>query len=199
MVGDRLQELTYAKMRSEAPKQNGVPYSGVDDGGWAGITDKYWLAALIPDQASRVKIDYRYIDRERRAALPGRFRRPERGEDRGGRRGLDHEPRLRRRQGSASARPLRERAAHPVLLQGGRFRLVRVPDPADLLRARLAEQPAREFRPGDHGLHAVREAAVLPARQQILSLDEQDEAARAEGAGAARAVQGRSRRRCSRR
>ena len=61
VIGDRLQELTYAKMRSEGPKQNGIAYAGQDNGGWAGITDKYWLAALVPDQATPVSVAYRYI------------------------------------------------------------------------------------------------------------------------------------------
>ena len=29
-------------------------------GGWIGITDKYWLTALIPDQTARVKSQFRY-------------------------------------------------------------------------------------------------------------------------------------------
>ena len=32
-------------------------------GGWAGITDKYWLAALIPDQTTPVSAAYRYVPR----------------------------------------------------------------------------------------------------------------------------------------
>ncbi len=61
VIGDRLQELTYAKMRSQGEKAQGVAYSGQDDGGWAGITDKYWLAALVPDQQTPVSVAYRYI------------------------------------------------------------------------------------------------------------------------------------------
>ena len=31
-------------------------------GGWAGITDKYWLASLIPDQDVASKINFRHIE-----------------------------------------------------------------------------------------------------------------------------------------
>ncbi len=42
-------EVNYDKLLSEGPKK----YSSA--GGWLGITEKYWLAALIPDQKSRVE------------------------------------------------------------------------------------------------------------------------------------------------
>ena len=50
----------------------------------------------------------------------------------------------------------------------------------------------RQFRPGHHGLHRRRQAAVLPAGQLLLPLDGQDEAGAAEDQSPARAVQGRS-------
>lgn len=34
-------------------------------GGWVGITDKYWLAALIPDQNRRIDAEFRVTDAER--------------------------------------------------------------------------------------------------------------------------------------
>jgi YidC/Oxa1 family membrane protein insertase len=39
-----------------------APHSEVDyttTGGWAGVTEKYWLAALIPDQKTKVKASFR--------------------------------------------------------------------------------------------------------------------------------------------
>ena len=48
-----------------------------------------------------------------------------------------------------------------------------------------------QFRPGHHGVHRLREGAVLPAGQLLLPLHEQDEAAGAEDDGAAGASQGR--------
>jgi len=44
-VGDALQEWTYAKLDKEGVKS----YAGT--GGFVGITDKYWAAAVIPDQS----------------------------------------------------------------------------------------------------------------------------------------------------
>jgi len=57
-----LQEYTYAKTRSDAKdKPNDAAYDATATGGWAGITDKYWLTALIPDQSVPTTARYRYI------------------------------------------------------------------------------------------------------------------------------------------
>ncbi|BBF94289.1 membrane protein insertase YidC [Blastochloris tepida] len=46
---DGLQEVTYSSIAGESPK------TWKSTGGWLGITDKYWAATLIPDQASPVQ------------------------------------------------------------------------------------------------------------------------------------------------
>jgi len=57
-----LQEYTYAKARSASKdKPNDVAYEATATGGWAGITDKYWLTAMIPDQSVPTTVQYRYI------------------------------------------------------------------------------------------------------------------------------------------
>jgi YidC/Oxa1 family membrane protein insertase len=43
----RLQELSYDDIKEK-------PSTSESHGGWLGITDKYWLAALIPDQSAKV-------------------------------------------------------------------------------------------------------------------------------------------------
>jgi YidC/Oxa1 family membrane protein insertase len=57
----RLQELTYAKTRSGGSKTDGLAYSETSNGGWAGITDKYWLTALIPDQSLNTTASFRSV------------------------------------------------------------------------------------------------------------------------------------------
>ncbi|KAB7647412.1 membrane protein insertase YidC [Polymorphobacter fuscus] len=50
-------EVEYEKLRDDGPKRY------TTTGGWLGITEKYWLAAVIPDQ--KMKVDARF------AAAPG--------------------------------------------------------------------------------------------------------------------------------
>ena len=42
-------------------------------GGWLGITDKYWLASLVPQQDCALKASFRHAGRGR--PLPGRLSR----------------------------------------------------------------------------------------------------------------------------
>jgi YidC/Oxa1 family membrane protein insertase len=52
----------YPKTRDDAKDKPGdVAYSATGTGGWSGITDKYWLTALIPDQSTASTVQYRYI------------------------------------------------------------------------------------------------------------------------------------------
>jgi YidC/Oxa1 family membrane protein insertase len=62
VVDGTLHETTYAKTKSEGEKANGVGYDAGTTGGWGGITDKYWLTALVPDQAVPSKLSFRYLD-----------------------------------------------------------------------------------------------------------------------------------------
>jgi YidC/Oxa1 family membrane protein insertase len=62
VVDGTLQESTYDKTKSEGEKRNGIAYDADATGGWAGITDKYWLTALVPDQAVPSKVNFRHID-----------------------------------------------------------------------------------------------------------------------------------------
>ena len=60
-VDGREHDDTYASAKSTGEKQQGVAYTGSGSGGWAGFTDKYWLIAVVPDQAARSTITYRYV------------------------------------------------------------------------------------------------------------------------------------------
>ncbi|MDE2333345.1 MAG: membrane protein insertase YidC, partial [Rhodospirillales bacterium] len=56
-----LKEMTYAGSKNHAKgHKSGVAQSFTTTGGWAGITDKYWLTALIPDQKTAQEAQYRF-------------------------------------------------------------------------------------------------------------------------------------------
>ena len=61
VLGGRLQEQTYQKAKTESEKAHGASLEMPTTGGWAGITDKYWLTALIPDQAVPVIASFRHL------------------------------------------------------------------------------------------------------------------------------------------
>ena len=52
----KLTEITYEDLREKSQ------ITGTAKGGWVGITDKYWLAALVPNQATEVNT--RYVHRK---------------------------------------------------------------------------------------------------------------------------------------
>jgi YidC/Oxa1 family membrane protein insertase len=56
-----LKEYTYANMRDE--KSGAVKFPST--GGWLGITDKYWLVALVPDQAEKYEANFRHTLRDK--------------------------------------------------------------------------------------------------------------------------------------
>ena len=62
VVDGTLQETTYAKTKSDGDKKGGVAYDATAAGGWAGMTDKYWLTALVPDQAVASTVNFRHIE-----------------------------------------------------------------------------------------------------------------------------------------
>jgi YidC/Oxa1 family membrane protein insertase len=53
-LGDRLRLTKYRKWMKETE-----PEAFSSKGGWAGVTDKYWLAALIPSQTEQVQAQFR--------------------------------------------------------------------------------------------------------------------------------------------
>jgi YidC/Oxa1 family membrane protein insertase len=69
VMGGTLREFTYSAARDEANKgtEGRGPGTVLDHaglGGWAGFTDKYWLTALIPDQAAEVAMAFRRVQIE---------------------------------------------------------------------------------------------------------------------------------------
>lgn len=62
VLNGRLREVSYDDVKSEAARRRGVGLEEETTGGWAGITDKYWLAAIMPgapDQTMRAA--YRHV------------------------------------------------------------------------------------------------------------------------------------------
>ena len=54
VLGETLEEVDYDDLRDVRNKDF------ASQGGWIGITDKYWLAALIPDQSSEINARFLY-------------------------------------------------------------------------------------------------------------------------------------------
>ncbi len=62
VVDGVLKEETYDKAKSDGEKKAGISLDQTTTGGWAGITDKYWLTAMIPDQAVPMRAFFRHIE-----------------------------------------------------------------------------------------------------------------------------------------
>ena len=56
-----LKEETYADAKSKGEKKAGIALESTGAGGWIGITDKYWLIALVPDQSAVLTSAYRHV------------------------------------------------------------------------------------------------------------------------------------------
>ena len=57
-----LKEMKYDDAKSGGEKKGGLAFDSTGAGGWAGITDKYWLTALIPNQTEPQTVNFRHID-----------------------------------------------------------------------------------------------------------------------------------------
>lgn len=66
-VGDAIQDPSYKSLRK------GEKFSEIANQGWIGITDKYWLAAMIPPQGQDVKYSYNYAGTRKDKENIGRF------------------------------------------------------------------------------------------------------------------------------
>lgn len=55
VVDGKLEEVTYEKVKDK-------PFSATTTGGWIGVTDKYWLTALLFDQKTQVQTKFTHRD-----------------------------------------------------------------------------------------------------------------------------------------
>lgn len=55
-----LKEHSYSDLKETG--QKGMSIKNEENGGWIGITDKYWMAALIPDQNTNSNFTFRYVN-----------------------------------------------------------------------------------------------------------------------------------------
>jgi YidC/Oxa1 family membrane protein insertase len=72
VMNGRLQETGYDKVKSEAERRDagrrsegkdseGIAFDATTAGGWAGMTDKYWLTALVANAAVPTTIAFRHL------------------------------------------------------------------------------------------------------------------------------------------
>jgi YidC/Oxa1 family membrane protein insertase len=61
VFNNTLKEISYKTTKSDGANGQGTAYSETSNGGWIGITDKYWLDALIPDQSQNLAGAIRYL------------------------------------------------------------------------------------------------------------------------------------------
>jgi YidC/Oxa1 family membrane protein insertase len=62
VLGGTLHEQTYSTVKSDGEKKpGGASFEHTGTGGWAGITDKYWLTSLVPDQSTPSTAAFRHV------------------------------------------------------------------------------------------------------------------------------------------
>jgi len=71
-IDGSLKETTYDKAKSEGEKTGGIALDATSSTGWAGITDKYWLTAMIPDQGVSSRVYFRHIE-DKASVNPDRY------------------------------------------------------------------------------------------------------------------------------
>ena len=65
VLNGTLHQFSYTETRNRAKDHpDGVAFHSEGAGGWAGITDKYWLVALIPDQQTKAIASVRYLSED---------------------------------------------------------------------------------------------------------------------------------------
>ena len=60
VIDGTLKEVKYAAAKSDGEKHDGLAFSAGATDSWAGITDKYWLTALVPEHAEKTVVEFAY-------------------------------------------------------------------------------------------------------------------------------------------
>ena len=188
----KLEEVDYDDLQEAVfTPEGGQPQMGVmkqnTTGGWIGITDKYWLASLVPDQTTPVQTRFTYRNENGTDKYQVDFLGPARTVASG----ADMEATSRLFVGAKEA----------ILLDGytdslgivlfdraidfGWFWFLTKPIFYALMHMKPVFGQLRRLHPGVDDLHQAR---VLPLGQQVLPGDEQDEEAAARDAEAARSL-----------
>jgi YidC/Oxa1 family membrane protein insertase len=61
VFNNTLKQISYKTAKNDGTAGGGTAYSETSNGGWIGITDKYWLNALIPVQSQNLTGAIRYL------------------------------------------------------------------------------------------------------------------------------------------
>ncbi len=185
MLGDQgLQEITYKTLE----EKKSITFSKVTNG-WLGITDKYWAATLIPDKTTQfagallVGESVGTVKTYQTDYL-GNDRRPSR-------RARRHSNAARLFAGAKEVAVIdgyEKQHEHQPLRSADRLGLVLFHHQAAVLADRLVLPPGRQFRRRHPARHRADQARLLPARQQVLRLDGEDEGGAAADDGDPRAL-----------
>ena len=158
-------------------------------GGWLGFTDKYWAATLIPDQAATFHAEFKGEEKPNETAWYQTDYRLDPLVIAAGATARHQLAALRRRQGGQAPAGLREERQHQAVRSADRLGLVLLHHEADVLPDGGDQLRRAQLRRDDHHPDRARAARVLPARQQAVLIDgEDEEAAAADGADCASAT-----------
>ena len=169
MLGDNgLQEFTYKQIED---KKN-VSFKATN--AWLGITDKYWAATLIPDTKAPIQAQFSY----NQTGTQKTYQTDYLGDAQTIAPGATGTTNARLFAGAKEVAVVdgyeKQLGAQP-LRPADRLGLVLFHHQADVLVDRLDLPARRQFRhrhPADHRPH---QGDLLPARQQVLRLDGEDE------------------------
>jgi YidC/Oxa1 family membrane protein insertase len=173
VLNDSLEEITYADLADNDPGS----FTQTSTGGWLGITDKYWGTALIPDQKMEVTGGLKFVGQPGKDAYQADFAATQPVTIAPARICRGQLKTVCRCQEVDPDRRVPGHARHQQVRADGGLGLVLLHHQAAVRRAALDPRSDRQLRCRHSGGHGAAEASVLPAAEQVLRFDEQDEEA----------------------